>query len=375
MIFFGISRLLLVSLTLLTFLTPLSRADELKVPNGFQIEEFAGGLGTPRFMALSPDNALFVTVIRDGTVLALADRNNDGKADESLIFIRGLEKPHGIAFHDGYIYVGETNQIVRFKYKGPGNNPGDKEIVVPNLPTGGHFTRTVSFGPDGKMYVSIGSSCNVCVEDNKRRATIMRFNPDGSDGEIFATGLRNSVGLTWHPRTKELWATDNGRDWLGDDLPPDEVNVISQKKDYGWPYCYGDKTPDPDFNNPRRCEYSTAPVFEIEAHSAPLGLTFYDGKMFPSDYKNNLFIAYHGSWNRSAPTGYKVVRVKMDNGKPQGAEDFVQGWLSDNKKYGRPVDVLVGEKGELYITDDFGGKIYKVTVNTKSGALIEQYSQ
>jgi len=375
MIFFGISRLLLVSLTLLTFLTPLSRADELTVPQGFQIEEFAGGLGTPRFMALSPDNALFVTVIRDGTVLALADRNNDGKADESLTFIRGLEKPHGIAFHDGYIYVGETNQIVRFKYKGLGNNPGDKEIVVPNLPTGGHFTRTVSFGPDGKMYVSIGSSCNVCVEDNKRRATIMRFNPDGSDGEIFATGLRNSVGLTWHPRTKELWATDNGRDWLGDDLPPDEVNVISQKKDYGWPYCYGDKTPDPDFNNPRRCEDSTAPVIEIEAHSAPLGLAFYDGKMFPSDYKNNLFIAYHGSWNRSAPTGYKVVRVKMDNGKPQGAEDFVQGWLSDNKKSGRPVDVLVGKKGELYITDDFGGKIYKVTVNTKSGALIEQYSQ
>ncbi|MEX0999397.1 MAG: PQQ-dependent sugar dehydrogenase [Thermodesulfobacteriota bacterium] len=203
------SKIILLFVFLLIPITALSSVDKLSVPEGFQIEEYASGLGSPRFMALSPDNVLFVTIIGNGAVVALPDRNKDGKSDESITFIKGLKRPHGLAFNDGYLYVGETNQVVRYKYNGFDKEPGKKEIIVPNIPTKGHFTRTVSFGPDGKMYVSIGSSCNVCIEKDKRRATIMRFNPDGSEGEIFAAGLRNSVGLSWNPATKELWSTDN----------------------------------------------------------------------------------------------------------------------------------------------------------------------
>jgi glucose/arabinose dehydrogenase len=355
------SKIILLFVYLFLPITVLSSVDKLSVPQGFQIDEYASGLGSPRFMALSPDNVLFVTAIGEGAVVALPDRNKDGKSDESITFIKGLKRPHGLAFNDGYLYVGETNQVVRYKYNGFDKEPGKKEIIVPNIPTKNHFTRTVSFGPDGKMYVSIGSSCNVCIEKDKKRASIMRFNPDGSEGEIFATGVRNSVGLTWNPVTHELWATDNGRDWLGDNLPPDEVNIIQENKDYGWPYCYGDKIPDPDFKDSKKCEDTIAPIVELQAHSAPLGLTFYEGKMFPSEYRGDLFIAFHGSWNRSIPTGYKVVRVKMKDGKPGAIEDFAYGWMTATKKLGRPVDVLVGNKGELYISDDLGGIIYKVT--------------
>jgi glucose/arabinose dehydrogenase len=348
---------------ILLFIPPIafSSTDKLTVPKGFKIEEYAMGLRSPRFMALGPDKVLFVTVIGDGTVVALPDINNDGKADRSIKFIEGLKRPHGIAFHNGYIYVGETNQISRFKYRGVDKGPGKKEVIVADLPTKGHFTRTLTFGPDGKMYVSIGSSCNVCVEENSRRAVVMRFNPDGSAAEIYASGLRNSVGLSWHPVTDELWATDNGRDWLGDNLPPDEVNIIKVGKDYGWPYCYGDRVADPEFNNPEKCKSTIPPAIELQAHSAPLGLTFYDGEMFPPEYKGDLFVAFHGSWNSSIPRGYKVVRIKMKDGIPQGIEDFASGWMTATKRFGRPVDVLVGTQGELFVSDDLGGVIYKIT--------------
>ncbi len=362
-------QFLQITLFIIVLLAPIGvfgSVDKITVPKGFQIEEYASGLGSPRFMAMSPDNVLFVTIIGDGTVVALPDRNKDGKSDESMTFVKGLKRPHGIAFNDGYLYIGETNQVVRYKYNGFGKEPGEKEIIVPNLPTKGHFTRTVSFGPDGKMYVSVGSECNICIEEDKRRATILRFNPDGTEGEIFATGLRNSVGLTWNSETKELWATDNARDWLGDNLPPDEVNIIKENKDYGWPYCYGNNIPDPDFNDSKKCKDTIMPIIELQAHSAPLGLTFYDGKMFPAEYRGDLFIAFHGSWNRSIPTGYKVVRVKIEDGKPGNIEDFAYGWMTATNKFGRPVDVLVGDIGELYITDDMGGIIYKVTSNQEN---------
>lgn len=361
MIVSNFSALIISIIFLLTPLSVFSSVDKLIVPKGFEIQEYASGLGSPRFMSLSPDQVLFVTIIGEGTVVALPDINNDGKSGRSIKFIEGLKRPNGIVFYDGYIYVGETNQIVRFKYNGFDKEPGKKEVIVPDLPTKGHFTRTLSFGPDDKMYVSIGSSCNVCAEKDKRRATVMRFNPDGTAAQIYARGLRNSVGLTWHPTTQELWATDNGRDWLGDNLPPDEVNIIKEGKDYGWPYCYGDKIPDPEFNNPEKCTSTISPVVELQAHSAPLGLTFYDGNMFPPEYKGDLFVALHGSWNRSIPTGYKVVRVKIQNGIPQGIEDFAYGWMTATKRFGRPVDVLVGIQGELFVSDDLGGIIYKIT--------------
>ena len=356
-----------ISLFLLFSASVFASAVTIDLPEGFQIERYVGGLDKPRFMAISPDNYLLVADMGKGAVIGILDLHDTNPGVKNNIVTRviaeNLKRPNSIAFHNDYLYVGETNQIVRYKYNGFNEKLGEKEVIVPDLPTKGHFTRTVSFGPDGKMYVSIGSSCNVCEEKDKRRATIMRFNPDGTGGEIFATGLRNSVGLTWHPDSKELWATDNGRDWLGDNLPPDEVNVIQEGQDYGWPFCYGDKIPDPDFNDPKRCEKTIAPVVEIQAHSAPLGLTFYDGSTFPDEYKGDLFVAYHGSWNRSIPTGYKVVRIKMKTGEPVGTEDFATGWMTATEKFGRPVDVLVGKNDELYVSDDLGGVIYKITAD------------
>ena len=358
-------KLLYISvISAIFFIAPqyaVTSTDGVKLPEGFKIEEYAGGMDKPRFMALSPDGVLFVSDMGDGAVIALSDGNGDGRADNVKKFITGLKRPNSIAFHDGYIYVGETDKIVRFKYDGADKPPGKKEVLIKDLPTEGHFTKTVGFGPDKKMYVSIGSSCNVCIEDDRRRATIMRYSPDGSGEEVYAKGLRNSVGITWRPGTEELWATDNGRDWLGDDLPPDEINIVNEEKDYGWPYCYGDKIPDPDYGRAKRCAPTVAPAVEIQAHSAPLGLTFYQGSMFPNEYEGDLFVAYHGSWNRTVPTGYKVVRVKIKDGKPEGAMDFATGWLEGTKRTGRPVDVLVGKDGELFISDDFTGSVYRVT--------------
>lgn len=340
--------------------------DDIELPDGFEITEYAQGLGDARFMAESPDGIIFVASMDRGEVLALPDKNGDGKADGVKTYVSGLKRPNSIAFHDGYLYVGETDKISRFEYNGYDKEPGKKEVLVTGLPNNGHFTKTVEFGPDGKMYVSMGSSCNVCVEKDERRATILVYSPDGKDGKVYASGLRNSVGLTLHPDTGALWATDNGRDWLGDNLPPEEVNVIEEGKDYGWPYCYGDKIPDPDFKEPGKCTDTVKPVVKMQAHSAPLGLVFYDGDMFPDEYKGDLFVAYHGSWNRNVPTGYKVVRIKMKNGQPDGINDFASGWLQGKKRSGRPVDVLVGPSGELFVSDDMRGVIYRITFPEKN---------
>ena len=340
--------------------------EEIKLPRGFKIEVFASGLSSPRFMAFSPDGVLFATIINDGEVIALPDKDNNGKADRTVTFVEGLSTPHGIDFHKGYLYIGETNQIVRFKYHGLDSEPGEKEIVVPNLPTGGHATRTVRFGPDGRMYVSIGSSCNVCIEKDERRAAILQFSPEGSGGKIFASGLRNSVGITWSPETKEMWATDNGRDWLGNDLPPEEINIVKQGGNYGWPYCYGDGIPDPKYGNPEFCTQTIRPAFKMQAHSAPLGLTFYTGKLFPPEYRGDLFVAFHGSWNRTDPTGYKVVRIKIKEGVPEQIEDFASGWLQGLRAWGRPVDVIVGPDGSLYVSDDRGGIVYRIAIDKEA---------
>ncbi len=340
--------------------------DKIVLPEGFKIEEFAGRLGQPRLMAMSPDRVLFTTSMGNGAVLALPDSDKNGRADKVVTFVEGLKRPNSIAFHDGYLYVGETDKIVRFKYGGYDKEPGRKEVLVPGLPNNGHFTKTVDFGPDGKMYVSMGSSCNVCVEEDKRRAAILIFDDDGKNGKVYASGLRNSVGLTRHPETGELWATDNGRDWLGDNLPPEEVNIIREGKDYGWPYCYGDNVPDPDYNEPGKCVKTVPPAVKMQAHSAPLGLTFYNGRMFPPEYRGDLFVAFHGSWNRSEPTGYKVVRIKMKDGKPEGIEDFASGWLRGVNRYGRPVGVTVGPDGELFVSDDMRGVIYRITSETEN---------
>jgi glucose/arabinose dehydrogenase len=244
-----------------------------------------------------------------------------------------------------------------------GASAGQATPIVSNLPDGGHSTRTIVFGADGKLYVSIGSSCNVCKEKDPRRAAVVRYNADGTGEDIFATGLRNSVGLAWHPTTKELWGTDNGRDMLGDDVPPDEINIIRQGQNYGWPNCYADRVPDAEFGSPEFCRKTEPPVAKLQAHSAPLGLAFYTGTQFPKEYHGDLFVAFHGSWNRSKKTGYKVVRLRIGNGRVNDVRDFITGWLSPDGReevLGRPVDLVVGKDGGLYLSDDAAGVIYRI---------------
>ena len=331
------------------------------LPPGFKIELFASDLGSVRFMAIGPSGALFVSVPRTGRILALPDRDRDGKTDRTTVFADDLNRPHGLAFRDGDLYVAETDRVVRLRDKDGDLRADDQQVIVADLPSGGgHWTRTIGFGPDGKLYVSIGSSCNVCIERDPRRAAIVQYNPDGTGEQIYAAGLRNSVGFVWHPETGEMWATDNGRDWLGDDLPSDEINIVVNGGFYGWPYCYGRNISDPDFGDRDRCAQATPPEVALQAHSAPLGLAFYTGAQFPETYRGNLFVAYHGSWNRSIPTGYKVVRVRMEKGKPVEVEDFATGWLQGDQAWGRPVDVLVWTDGSLLVTDDRTGFIYRI---------------
>ena len=322
-------------------------------------------------MTIGPDGKLYVSIPRRGWVVRLSDSNGDGKADRVSRVARDLDRPHGLAFWQGKLYIAGTEKIWRvdrFHQRGAGSRVS---TIVDKLADGGrgHWTRTILFGGDGKLYVSVGSSCNVCKEKDPRRAAIVRYNPDGTGEEIFATGLRNSVGITWHPATHELWGTDNGRDWLGDDHPPDEINIIRQGKNYGWPYCVGNRIPDPDYGSRERCRRTEAPVTTFPAHSAPLGLTFYTGKHFPQEYRGDIFVALHGSWNRSKKTGYKVVRVRFDKGRPKHVEDFATGWLRYEKGkevvWGRPVDLVVAPDGSLFLSDDYAGFIYRISYKGK----------
>jgi glucose/arabinose dehydrogenase len=333
---------------------------QVTLPPGFTISVYAENLGTPRFMAYSPEGVLHVTDQRGGRVLALPDANGDGVADETQIVLSGLNRPHGITFHQGALYVGETDKIVKFERAGAGW--GDKQVLVSGIPTGGHGTRTVIFGQDGKMYVSIGSSCNVCEESSPLRAAVWQYNADGSDGKLYTKGLRNAVGLTLRPDSNEIWASNNGRDMLGDDLPPETINVLEEGADFGWPRCHAGRIVDPDYGVQGGCDGVKAPAVEMQAHSAPLGLRFYDGQMFPADYQGNLFVAFHGSWNRSEPTGYKIVRVPVDqSGKAGAVQDFATGWLQpDGDSWGRPVDLIVAPDGSLMVSDDAGSRVYRI---------------
>ncbi|HEY2990105.1 MAG TPA: sorbosone dehydrogenase family protein [Candidatus Binatia bacterium] len=353
----------------ISHLTDAELAQRIRLPAGFEIRIFARGLMAPRFMTVGPDNLIYVSMPSMGWVGRLRDDDGDGKVERIDRVIQDLDRPHGLAFHDGKLYVAGTQKVWRVdRFRGDGQ-PGQTTTIVSNLSDGGHWTRTILFGPDGKLYLSVGSSCNVCKEKDPRRAGIVRYNSDGSGEEIFATGLRNSVGIAWHPLTKELWGTDNGRDWLGDDSPPDEINIIRQGKVYGWPNCIADRVPDPDFGTAEICQKTEPPAIKLQAHSAPLGLAFYTGKQFPQEYQDDLFVALHGSWNRSKKTGYKVVRIKLDKGQVKQVEDFATGWLMQEKGadvvWGRPVDLVVGPDGSLYLSDDSAGFIYKISYKGK----------
>jgi len=341
----------------------------LQVPDGFRISVFADNIDSARMMIFSPAGVLLVSEAGEGKVVALPDTKHTGKADRTVTVLSGLNEPHGLAFYQGELYVAENDKVRSYDWD-EANLRASNPKKLADLPSGGgHSTRSILFH-NGKMYVSAGSSCNVCVEKDPRRATVMQFNPDGSGQKIFAKGLRNAVGLALNPKTDTVWVTVNGRDWLGDDLPPETIYDLGKDGgDAGWPYCYGDRVPDSNFTKPGddRCNSVLEPKVQMQAHSAPLGLAFYQGTQFPSEYQNNLFVAFHGSWNRSVPTGYKVVRVKLDsNGQPQGAaQDFITGWIppGETKKgrwMGRPVGIVFGSDGSMYLSDDTGGVIYRI---------------
>jgi glucose/arabinose dehydrogenase len=337
----------------------------LQLPAGFTAEVFASGLNGPRFITFGPDGVLYVADRGANRIVTLPDADGDGTADSTVVFADGLNSPHSLVFHEGALYVGVPSGVIRLE-DGDGDGTAESQTaVVDSLPPSGiHSTRTVAFLPDGRMVVAVGSSCNVCDEADERRAAVVVY--DGADGggeRLFAAGLRNAVGLTIHPETGELWATNNGRDLLGDDLPPDSVYIVREGLDYGWPRCHAGDLPDPDFGGESGCTGVEQPVVDIQAHSAPLGLAFYTGTAFPADYQGDLFIALHGSWNRSEPTGYKVVRLPLNGSEAAGPlEDFAVGWLDEasGEAGGRPVGLAVGPDGALYISDDKGGYIYRI---------------
>jgi glucose/arabinose dehydrogenase len=331
----------------------------LTVPDGFAVGVFASGLGAVRFMTVDPGGALLASVPDRGVIIALPDRDGDGRADGVETVVAGLDRPHGLAIRAGRLYVGETGRVVRLRYDTAAMRASQPEVVVPDLPHGGHhWTRTIAFSPDGALYVAIGSSCDVCREGDPRRATVMQYSTDTGQGRPFATGLRSVVGLTVHPRTGSLWATVNERDWRAGGAPPDYVTRLVDRGFYGWPGCYVQDRlvlPDPELRDASRCGMTLTPTVEVTPHSAPLGLTFYTGQGFPREYRGNLFVAYHGSRPGLRPiAGHKVVRLLPDE------RDFMTGFVQDGRVLGRPVDLITGGDGALYVSDDHAGAVYRV---------------
>jgi glucose/arabinose dehydrogenase len=334
----------------------------LRVPSGFRATEYATGLNGPRFITAGPSGALFVTERNTGRILALLDPDRQGRATRTVVVADGLNDPTSVDYAGGALYVGERTRITRFTL-GSDQRATDRRALITDLPSSGqHVTRTVLIGPDGAIYVSVGSSCNACIESDPHRAAIWRYNPDGSGGRLYARGLRNAVGMAINPINRQIWVTNNGRDYLGDDQPPDSIYALRDGGNYGWPRCHAGTIVDPQFRAPGACDGVVQPLANLPAHSAPLGLAFATQSQFPPAYRG-LFVAYHGSWNRSVPTGYKVVFLPLNSagniaGPPQ---DFATGWRQpDGNVRGRPVGVAVGGDGALYVSDDVGGVIVRI---------------
>ncbi len=342
---------------------------ELTVPAGFQASVFASGVAGGRLMAVAPDGTIYVAKQRAGEVVALPDKNKDGKADETIVVAKGLTHPHSLAFRKGYLYIATNPAIMRMKYaNGKVEGTPEKFIEMP-VSTTSHWTRTIAWGKDNRLYVSIGSSCNVCEEPDERRTTIMVYNEDGSGAKPFAKGLRNAIGIDFDPKTNKLWGGDMGQDGLGAEKPGDEINLLEEGKHYGFPYFVGNNEVNSllkDAKGSAKPEQCTPPAFQLDAHSSPIDLRFYTGKQFPSAYRGAMFMALHGSNNnRPQKIGYKVVRVMMQNGKPVGVEDFATGWLKGNDFNGRPAGLITGADGALYISDDNKGFVYRVSYSKK----------
>lgn len=333
---------------------------DINLPDGFNIEVWVDDVPNARSLTLGDNGTVFVATRRDGRIYAVVTEADGERVTKTLA--SKLKVPNGIAFHDGDLYVAENHRIVRYPdIEHRLDDVPQAVVVVDDLPTESHHGwRYIDFGPDGKLYLSIGAPCNVC--ERPGFANITRMNPDGSGREIIAYGVRNSVGFTWHPDTGRLWFTDNGRDMLGDDLPPGELNqVTSMGQHFGFPYCHAGDIPDPDFGEKRDCSEFVAPELKLGPHVAPLGLLFYNGEMFPAEYHGNVFIAEHGSWNRSRKIGYRITTATMRDGHPQSYNVFAAGWLQGESVSGRPVDLLMLQDGSVLISDDQVGAIYRVS--------------
>jgi glucose/arabinose dehydrogenase len=341
-----------------------SRLKSIRLPPGFAIEIYAPDVPGARSMTLGERGTVFVGTRGDGKVYAVVRREGDRGATEVIVVAKGLNNPNGVAFRDGALYVAEISRILRFdRIESRLADPGPPVVVSDGFPRESHHGwKFIAFGPDGMLYVPIGAPCNVCEREDPRFASIQRIRPDGTGQETFARGVRNTVGFDWDPATKELWFTDNGRDWLGDDLPPDELNHAPDKGlHFGFPYRHGKDIPDPEFGKKRKPMDVIPPAMELGPHVAALGMRFYTGSMFPEKYRNQIFIAEHGSWNRSTPTGYRITLVRVEGGRATGYEVFAEGWLSQGRAWGRPVDVLVMPDGAILVSDDKAGAIYRIT--------------
>jgi glucose/arabinose dehydrogenase len=354
--------------------------DLIKLPPGFKIAIYASGVTNAREMTLGPKGTVFVgsrNKPAGDTVHALVDKNGDHKADQVLTIAKGLNEPNGVAFHNGSLYVGEISRIVRFDdIESRLESPGQPVVVTDALPKDTHHgQKFIAFGPDGMLYVPVGAPCNICdkEKDDPRYASILRMKPDGSGAEVFASGVRNTVGFDWHPRTREIWFTDNGRDNLGDDVPRDELNTAPRKGlHFGFPFCHQGDVSDPELGKARSCSEFQAPARPLDAHVAAIGMRFYTGRMFPEEYRNQIIIAEHGSWNRSIPQGYRLSLVKLDGNKVVSYTRFAEGWLRGLKPapaggamvgdvWGRPADVLVMPDGALLVSDDRAGVVYRIS--------------
>lgn len=337
----------------------------ISLPPGFTAEIFAADVPGARSLALGSAGTVFIGTRDTGRVYAVRDTNGDGRSDRTWTIAEGLFMPNGVAYRNGSLYVAEVNRIIRFdNIEDHLDNPLPPITVFSSLPSDTtHGWKFIRFGPDGRLYIPVGMPCNICDPPTDQFGTILRINPDGTGREVFASGIRNTVGFDWDPDTGDLWFTDNGRDWLGDDLPPDELNHAPRAgMHFGFPAYYGNCMENPEYANKPHSTNCTPPVLELPAHVATLGMRFYTGRMFPEEYRNTIFIAEHGSWNRKTPNGYQVIAVKTGTGKPLAAVPFATGFLdAGGTVFGRPVDFEILQDGSLLVSDDYAGRVYRIT--------------
>ena len=353
----------------------------LQLPNGFFISVYAKNLGNPRVMMWGPDGTIWTSIPSQGKVVSVRDTNGDGAADETVVVADGLHRPHGLASRCDpdvpcKVYIAESDQVAVYEYDAANRKVVNKKKIADLSDDGRHFTRTIMFMPypnENTLLISVGSSCDVCHETDAQRAKILALDVQTGVLKEFAKGLRNSVFMAIHPVNGKVWATEMGRDLLGDDLPPDEINIIEEGGWYGWPWFYGKNTEDYTFSPYARPSFAEEPkssYIDIPAHSAPLGLAFFPEEGWPEEYWHNLLVAYHGSWNKSVPTGYKLVRYRLDaQGNYLGEDDFISGWLEGDRALGRPVDILIQPGGVMYISDDKAGVIYRVARTMKQDEI------